>query len=294
MPCRSAAPEVAIRYPAAARAPTTVGPVQPGEGCAATPTGLSTTTRSSSSWTMRRPGTGSGGVCSTGAAGPGSSTSSHPPATSRSDFPSSRPSSVTWPSAASSAARVRDRPNRRARPASTRSPSRPSGTGSERSSNILVDCFVLSGGGAVAVDGDVDGRNQDEEDGAGHDPDVRDVPDEPAVVVDEVEHLAARHTGRPEQSVRQVAERRGPGTRAQSARDPDDCDDDGERDQGEDPRRSGGEGEGSPGIADQVQSEEPAEHRRSPPGAQARQRPLLGRLVSDEHREGDQGENGGE
>ena len=44
MPCRSGAPLVAIRNPAPARWPTTVGPDQPGEGWTATPTGLSITT----------------------------------------------------------------------------------------------------------------------------------------------------------------------------------------------------------------------------------------------------------
>ena len=60
MPCRSAAPLVAIVWPAASRPCSTVGPVQPGVGCAATPGGLSTTMMSSSSYTMTRPGTGSG------------------------------------------------------------------------------------------------------------------------------------------------------------------------------------------------------------------------------------------
>ena len=49
IPCRSAAPLVATRWPAAASPPVTVGPSQPGLGCAATPTGLSTTSRSASS-----------------------------------------------------------------------------------------------------------------------------------------------------------------------------------------------------------------------------------------------------
>ena len=52
MPCRSGTPEVAIRIPGAARWPSTVGPVQPTLGCAATPTGLSTTTKASSSYTI--------------------------------------------------------------------------------------------------------------------------------------------------------------------------------------------------------------------------------------------------
>src|SRR5690349_24108772 len=50
IPSRSLAPEVEIRKPAPARWPTTVGPDQPGDGCTATPTGLSITTIDSSSW----------------------------------------------------------------------------------------------------------------------------------------------------------------------------------------------------------------------------------------------------
>ena len=60
MPCRSEAPLVAIRKPAPARWPTTVGPDQPGEGCTATPTGLSITTMESSSWMILMPSTISG------------------------------------------------------------------------------------------------------------------------------------------------------------------------------------------------------------------------------------------
>ena len=62
MPCRSAAPLVEIRKPAATRCPTTVGPVQPGLGCTATPTGLSMTTMASSSWMILMPSTVSGTI----------------------------------------------------------------------------------------------------------------------------------------------------------------------------------------------------------------------------------------
>src|SRR3954462_3178182 len=58
MPCRSAAPLVATFWPIAARPPITVGPSQPGLGWAATPTGLSTTTMSSSSYRTVSPATG--------------------------------------------------------------------------------------------------------------------------------------------------------------------------------------------------------------------------------------------
>src|SRR5689334_19333078 len=77
-PCRSAAPLVDTRWPSAATPPMTVGPLQPGLGCAATPTGLSTTTMSSSLYTMDSPATASG-VVDGGAGGAGRATSSHDP-----------------------------------------------------------------------------------------------------------------------------------------------------------------------------------------------------------------------
>src|SRR5699024_6117990 len=84
---------------------------------------------------MAIPGTGSGGGGGS-AARSGSSTSSQAPASSRSDLPSVRPSMVTAPAAASSAALVRLIPSNRARAASTRWPARPSGTGRARRSAI--------------------------------------------------------------------------------------------------------------------------------------------------------------
>src|SRR6476661_5020380 len=68
----------------------------------------------------------------------GISTSSQPLAARRSDLPSSLPSRCTPPAAAISAARVRDRPSSRDNAASTRSPTRPSGTGIARVSGILL------------------------------------------------------------------------------------------------------------------------------------------------------------
>ena len=94
MPCRSAAPLVAIRKPAATRWPTTVGPVQPGLGCAATPTGLSTTTMSSSSWTIAMPSTTSG-TRATGFTAAGMATSSMAPDSTRSDLAGGCPSTLT-------------------------------------------------------------------------------------------------------------------------------------------------------------------------------------------------------
>ncbi len=127
MPCRSAAPLVEIRKPAATRCPTTVGPVQPGLGCTATPTGLSITTMASSSWMILMPSTVSG-TMATGSIAAGIATSSIEPGSTRSDFAGGAPSTLTWPLRISSAARVRDSPNIRAIAASTRSPARPSGT----------------------------------------------------------------------------------------------------------------------------------------------------------------------
>ena len=131
MPCRSWTPEVLIRKPAAARPPSTVGPCQPTVACAATPGGLSTATMSSSEYRMVMPSI-STGVFSTGAGDSGSVTLSQAPPVSRSDLPAGTPSISTPPSSATAAAAVRDTPSRRARPASTRIPARPSGTGIER------------------------------------------------------------------------------------------------------------------------------------------------------------------
>src|SRR5690625_3434755 len=92
---------------------------------------------SSSSWTISMPGTGSGGAAAA-LGGSGRVTSSQPPATRRSDLPRGRPSRRTPPDSASSAARVRESPSNRASAASTRSPARPSGTGRERVSAIVL------------------------------------------------------------------------------------------------------------------------------------------------------------
>ena len=70
--------------PAAARWPTTVGPVQPGDGCTAIPTGLSSTTIESSSWMIRMPSTSSGSTARAGSAAAGMVTSSIAPACTRS------------------------------------------------------------------------------------------------------------------------------------------------------------------------------------------------------------------
>src|SRR5688572_24123290 len=55
-------------------------------------------------------------------------TSSHPPATRRSDLPMTTPSTTTPPASATSAANVREKPRSLAIAESARSPARPSGT----------------------------------------------------------------------------------------------------------------------------------------------------------------------
>src|SRR4051812_48585994 len=160
---------------------------------------------SSSSCTIDMPGTGWATTCRLGcSSGRGSDTSSIAPAESRSDFATALPSRTTWPSAARSAAFVRESPKSRATPASTRSPSRPSGTSTVRTSGIVVlsllrrltvavavtavaEVAAVSVPVTSAVDPDAEQRQDDDEGGSRDDPDVGDVADEPAVVVDEVD-----------------------------------------------------------------------------------------------------------
>ena len=120
-----------------------MGPDQPTLGCAATPTGLSTTTMSSSWNTICMPSTSV--ATTTARRGAGIDASRIEPGMTRSDLAGARPSSGTWPSATSSLARVRDRPSRRARALSTRSPARPSGTWMTLcSSSVLVGSHDFS------------------------------------------------------------------------------------------------------------------------------------------------------
>src|SRR5690349_21734972 len=241
----------------------TVGPLQPGDGCAATPTGLTNTTTSSSSCTISMPSTGSATIC-TGAGACGISTSSQAPPCTRSDFPTTDPSTVTFPEAASSAALVREKPNMREMAASTRSPSSPSGTGRVRISGIVLTRRVcrtartaptgpvenrkagarpaLSPGRSALVDGAVrveplEGQQHDQ-DAAAHDRRVREVEDREVLGRDEVDHRPLEHAGRAEQPVGEVAEgtaqqqteRDRPGQAVELAGQPGDDHDDGGRD----------------------------------------------------------------
>src|SRR5699024_4255868 len=79
-----------------------------------------------------------------GAAGSGRVTSTHCPAVSRSDLDTVVPLTKTAPSAHSSAATVRDKPNILAKAASMRRPSLPSGTGRVRTSLFIFRPPFLS------------------------------------------------------------------------------------------------------------------------------------------------------
>src|SRR5680860_822674 len=264
-----------MRYPAAASPPITVGPVQPTLGWAATPTGLSTTTRSSSSWMIAMPGMGSAITASPREeCGSGSATSSQAPAWTRSDLPTRRWSMVTEPAVARSAALVRVSPKRRARAASTRSPSRPSGTGRARTSAI-VGCFCralgwllgrLRLGGLVlgdvlnhagSVDIDTPKGQQGDQDRRADDRRVANVEDREARQLQEVHNVPTAGSGSPEHAVGQVAQRAAeqesqcqcPTPAAQASCGEHDEHDNGTGDNRQDPRRSCKDGEGGAGVA---------------------------------------------
>src|SRR3954471_24912604 len=272
MPWRSAAPEVEMRYPAAASPPITVVPVQPGLGCAATPTGLTITTMSSSSWTISMPWTGAATIC-TGSAACGISTSSQAPPCTRSDFPTTDPSTVTFPAAAISAALVREKPNMREMAASTRSPSRPSGTGRVRISGTVLTRRVCrtpptaptGACGSVLVDRAVGveslERQQHDQDAAAHDRRVGEVEDGEVLGRDEVDDRALEHARGAEDAVGEVAERAAeqqterdrPGQAVELAGEPGDDHDHGRRDHREDHGEGLTEAEGRARVADRLE-----------------------------------------
>src|ERR1700729_1756899 len=270
MPWRSAAPLVATVYPAAARPPITVGPDQPGVGCAATPRGLSTTMMSSSSYRTVSPATARGG--STGG-GCGSVTCSGSPARTRSDLIAGRPSRSTRPSPMSSAALDRDSPNILASAASSRSPSRPSGTASRRSSGSVIGpgrwwLRIRGGGaGAGAVQADTEQSEQDDQDAGADDGGVGQVEDRPVGQLDPVDDAALERAGGAEDPVEQVAggpaeqqaQRDGPAHAAQVARGTQDVDDHADRDGGEHDGHRGADAERGASVADERDREQPAE-----------------------------------
>ena len=138
------------------------------------------------------------------------------------------PSTVTFPAAASSAALVREKPNMRAMAASTRSPSRPSGTGRVRISGIVLTRRVCrtartarpsrrgrrsgrSRGRVSPCGRSRPGRapegQQHDQDAAADDRRVGEVEDREVLGRDEVHDRALEDAGRTEDPVGEVAER---------------------------------------------------------------------------------------
>src|SRR5205814_6323323 len=142
----------------------TVGPVQPGLGWAATPTGLSTTTMSSSRYTIRRPSTGVGGSTGTAVGGGGRTTSSQAPALTLSARGRGYPSTIASPASTSAEAAARDSPNSRDTTWSSRIPSSPSGTGRARRSRSVVGTAGLPAAHPAAVAAPPGQLEQDRED----------------------------------------------------------------------------------------------------------------------------------
>src|SRR4051794_20019688 len=252
----------------AARPCTTVGPVQPGLGCAATPTGLSTTTRSSSSYRTVRPSTDRG---STGmVAGWGMVTSSQEPPCTFALRGGVEPSTLTWPASMRSAAAVREKPKSRASATSRRRPSNPSGTGSNRVSAIRVPP-------GPSVDVDAEGGEAGGQDGAAHDRRVGQVEDRPVLAVgaeeaDPVDDVSPKDARVAEDAIGEVAqraaedepERDGPAGRAHAAGGPDDEDDHRDGHRGEDGGEARPEGEGGSRVARLIQVDRAAQDADGP------------------------------
>src|SRR5699024_620472 len=149
------------------------------------------------------PSTGSATTAGS-ARGSGISTSIHDMPVSLSDLPTVRPSRTTLPSAARSATAVREMPRSRDTPASTRSPSRPSGTGNVRTSPICgPPALSVLATRAVVVDPPQDGHREHDHprDQAG----VRHIEDRPPPHGHEVHHVAAQHPRRPHEAVHEIA-----------------------------------------------------------------------------------------
>src|SRR5688572_21778626 len=287
----------------------TVGPLQPGDGCAATPTGFTITTTSSSSCTISMPSTGSATIC-TGAGACGISTSIQAPPCTRSDLPTTDPSTVTFPAAASSAALVREKPNMREMAASTRSPSRPSGTGRLRISGIVLTRRVCRTGPAppntrsVLVDGPVrvealEGQ-QDDQDSTADDRRVGQVEDREVLRRDEVHHRALEDPRRTEDPVGEVAERAPeqqaqrdrPGQAGELAGEPGDHHDHRRRDHREDHGEGLAEAEGGARVADRLESQPVADDLDRLVVLQLRDHDQLADQVDDVRERGDPEQHG--
>src|SRR2546421_1629338 len=302
-PCRSAAPPVAIRSPVAASPPITVGPVQPGLGWAATPTGLSTTTMSSSRYTIRRPSTGWGGWAGTAVGGGGRTTSSQAPALTLSARGRGYPSTIASPASTSAGAAARDSPNSRDTTWSSRIPWKPSGTGSaRRSPSVVVTRTSLAHPRTVPPPAGQ--LQQDREHHAtaqcrvGRVEDREDVP-VVAEHADEVDHVADHEPGRAEDPVAEVAQRAAehqtqrnrPRYRAQARRHPADPADHQQADHRKHEGVPGAQAERRPAVAGQHQVPGAAEQPyRGVPG-QPRHCQVLGDQVDRQHPEPGTGEN---
>ena len=286
--------------------------------------GLSTTRMSASSYTTRRPGTGSGlGWAVTGG---GSVTSSQSPAATRADLAAAAPPTRTAPVAISSAALALDRPNMRARAASRRSPSSPSGTGTWRWPSCVTccrrppdyrpvrcprrdcpagrACVARSCGAARHAGSTLRQRpvdlqpargQQHGQDPAADDRRIGDVEHWPVRQLDPVDHVTAQWPGRPQQPVDQVAggaaeqqaERDGPRRAANPARCAQDEDDHAERDGREHDRHGGADTERGARIAVHPQRQQPAEQPDRRPGGQRGDDDHLRDDVRGQYRDGD-------
>ena len=209
MPCRSEAPLVAMRKPAAARCPTTVGPFQPGLGCTATPTGLSMTTSASSSWMILMPSTISG-TTATGSTSAGIGTCSRAPAATRSDL------------ATACAVQRDDAPGDQLGGAGPREAEHPGHRGVDALAGQSVgdadrrgvlshdppvcSCCSAALRGPHAGDADTADRLEDDHAGGDVDADVGDVEDRPVGQLEEVDDVAAQEAGLAEDAVGEVAE----------------------------------------------------------------------------------------
>ena len=163
--------------------------------------------------------------------------------------------------------------NRRARAASTRSPSRPSGTGSIRES-------LTAGPGPV--EGDAAHTEQRHQARCGDDGDIGDIADEDAVV-DEVDDMPPAETGLSEQPVGEIAqrpaeeqpERDGPAPAADPPTGPDDDDEDDDGQDRQEPGAARSDREGRTGVADEPQREQVTEHGDPVSVGERRRRPQL-------------------
>src|SRR5690348_15715917 len=178
---------------------------------------------------IRTPSTYSG-TTSSGSASTGMSTSSTVPGSILSDLTTPVPSTLTRPWAISSAARVREKPNIFASPASSRSPATPSGTCRVRCSALLtrpfsrigepdtLTCSPPAGSHPSAVQPNTAHREDQDQHRGDVDAHVGHIEDRPVRQRDEVDDVTAEGARLAEDAIDQVpddagqqqAERTGP------------------------------------------------------------------------------------